>query len=314
MENQRKAYLYAAFVIVFWATVASAFKISLRYVSPLQLLLYASLTSMIVLFTILVAQGKLSLLKESTKREYLNSAILGGLNPFLYYIVLFEAYSLLQAQEAQPLNQTWIILLPLLSIIILRQKIGWKSIIALLIGFIWVFIIATGGDLLGFRFANLTGVLLALGSAVIWALFWIYNVKDKRDEVVKLFLNFLFGFIFILIVAIPTSNVIVTDMNGLLGAAYVGIFEMGLTFVLWLSALRLSKTTAHVSSLIYFVPFISLIIIHFSVGEAILASTIVGLLFIVAGVLVQHYQGRERDENPNPHIDTPNKAQKGDPS
>lgn len=293
MEKQKQAYVYAIFVVIFWATVASAFKISLRYVDTFQLLLYSSLTSVIVLFLILLGQKKLKLLKGLSKRDCLHSAILGFMSPFLYYLVLFGAYSMLQAQEAQPLNQTWIILLPLLSIIILRQKIGARSILALIIGFIGVLIISTHGDILGFRFTSLPGVLMALGSAVIWSLFWIYNVKDERDEVVKLFLNFAFGFAFILVATILFSNVIISETSGLYGAVYVGVFEMGITFVLWLTALRLSRTTAQVSTLIYLVPFLSLIFINIFVGEQILISTIVGLLFIVAGIMIQQYNGRK---------------------
>lgn len=295
MERQRQAYVYAIFVVMLWATVASAFKLSLGYVDTFQLVLYSSLTSLMILFLILAFQRKLGQVKLCSREDIVRSALLGFLNPFLYYLVLFGAYSLLRAQEAQPLNQTWIILLPLLSIIILGQKIGAKSILALAIGFIGVLIISTQGDILGLRFTNVVGVVLALGSAVIWSLFWIYNVKDDRDEVLKLFLNFSFGFVFILVATIVFSNLAVSDINGILGSLYVGAFEMGITFVLWLKALSLSETIAKVSSLIYLVPFISLVIIHFTVGEDILISTIVGLAFIVAGIIIQQYGGNPKN-------------------
>jgi drug/metabolite transporter (DMT)-like permease len=77
--------------------------------------------------------------------------------------------------------------------------------------------------------------------------------------------------------------------QGIAGSVYLGIFEMGITFILWLMALKLSSTTAKVSNLIYLSPFISLILIHFFVGEVILLSTIIGLLFIVGGIIIQQY-------------------------
>jgi drug/metabolite transporter (DMT)-like permease len=64
---------------------------------------------------------------------------------------------------------------------------------------------------------------------------------------------------------------------------------MCINFILWLMALKLSSTTAKVSNLIYLSPFISLILIHFFVGEVILLSTIIGLLFIVGGIIIQQY-------------------------
>ncbi len=305
MDKQSQAYLYALITVLFWVTVASAFKLTLRYMDFLHMLLYSSAASALVLFFILIAQGKLKQLKTYTKQQYINSAILGFLNPFFYYVILFKAYNLLLAQEAQPLNQTWAVVLPILSIIILKQKIKALNIIALLISFLGVLIISTQGNLLGFSFTSPFGVFLALFSAIIWSLFWLYNVKDKRDEVSKLFLNFTFGFIYILIAIPILSPSLLPDGGinfklatgyGLMGAIYIGLFEMGITFVLWMKALQLSKTTAQVSNFIYLVPFISLIVIHLTVGETIYPSTIIGLVFIIGGILLQQYVSRSKND------------------
>ncbi len=288
--NQRKAYLYAIAVVLIWSTVASAFKISLRYLDFIQLLFFASLVSLFVLFIVLVFQGKLMLLKTYSKKDYLLSGLLGFLNPCLYYAVLFKAYSLLPAQEAQPLNQTWAIVLALLAIIILRQRITLKNIIALVISFVGVVTISTHGHVFSLKFSSVPGAILAVASAFIWALFWLYNLKDRRDVVAKLFLNFLFGTFFIIIIVLLTKVSLRPCFAGFAGAVYVGIFEMGITFVLWLNALRLSKTTAQVSNMIYLVPFLSLVVIHFAVGEKIYISTIAGLILIISGILIQQYK------------------------
>ncbi len=297
MVDQKKAYAYAVIVVLIWSTVASAFKISLRYLNYLQLLFYASLISLLILFIILIFQNKLSLLKTYSKKDYLHSAMLGLLNPFLYYIVLFKAYSLLPAQQAVSLNYTWAIQIVLLSVPLLKQKIGFKSVLAIIISYAGVLIISTQGDILALRVTNVYGVLLALGSAVIWALFWIYNIKDKRDEVVKLFLNFLFGFIFILIAIAFSKRLIIPKIPGFTSAVYIGLFEMGITFVLWLKALKLSKTTAQVSNLIYLTPFLSLLIINIMIGEKILISTIIGLILIIMGIIMQQYKTRPFYQN-----------------
>lgn len=291
MTDQRKAYLYGFLIVAIWSTVPSAFKLSLQYQGPLQLLLIASLCSLIVFFVLILVQRKLHLLASQTVHDYIQSALLGFLNPFLYYIILFRAYSLLPAQEAQPLNQTWAIVLPLLSIIILKQKIRPLSFVALAISFFGVVILSNHGNITSLQFTNLPGVLLALGSAWVWAFYWLFNLKDKRDVVVKLFSSFIFGTLFI-------SSVVFLSKQGLpgypaiIGGIYVGVFEMGLTFVLWLRALRLSKSTAQISNLIYLVPFLALIVIHFTIGERILLSTIIGLIFIITGIILQRYTSR----------------------
>ncbi|MBE0649023.1 MAG: DMT family transporter [Bacteroidales bacterium] len=289
MKNQRKAYLFALCAVLFWSTIGSAMKISLRHIDFIQLLLLSNLVAVIVLFVILIFQNKLQLLQGLHLRDWANSAILGLLNPFLYYVVLLMAYDLLKAQEAGTLNYIWPLVLVLLSIPLLKQKISGWSFVAILISFAGLLIISTQGDILGLNFSSPLGVLLAVGSAIFWALYWILNMKDPREDVSKLFLNFCFGFVYILAFWLFRGDFQAPGWQGITGSVYLGIFEMGLTFILWLKALNYSSNTAKVSNLIYLSPFISLIIIRFTVGETILLSTVIGLCFIVSGIILQQY-------------------------
>jgi len=60
---------------------------------------------------------------------------------------------------------------------------------------------------------------------------------------------------------------------------------MSVTFFIWLKALEKSKNFAKTGNFIYLTPFISLIFIHFIVGERIYFSTIIGLTLIVLGII-----------------------------
>lgn len=200
------------------------------------------------------------------------------------------------AQEAGTLNYTWPIVLVLLSIPILKQKINLVSFLAILISFIGIIVISTHGRILELKFSNPTGVALAVGSAIFWALYWLFNMKDKRDETLKIFLNICFGFFYILITILLFSKIKFPSTDTLMGAIYIGAFEMGITFVIWLKALKHSTTTAKVSNLIYLSPFIALIVIRLTVGEKILLSTIIGLILVVLGIILQKYSGRKQAE------------------
>lgn len=287
MKQQNKSYLFALLAILFWSTIGSAFKITLRYITFAELLFFASGVSFLVIFTSIIITGKITLLFKQTSPQILQSALLGLLNPFLYYLVLLKAYDILPAQEAGTLNYIWPVVLVLLSIPLLKQKIGFLSIFAILISFAGTIIIGTKGNILSLKFDNPSGIILALGSAIFWALFWIYNVKDKRDELIKLLLNFGFGLVYVFIYLIFTNGFHPIKLYGLAGSVYVGIFEMGLTYILWLKAMKYSTTTAKISNLVFLSPFISLIFIRFTVGEDILLSTIIGLVFIVGGIIMQ---------------------------
>jgi drug/metabolite transporter (DMT)-like permease len=256
---------------------------------PKVLLLISSATACLFLIIFLLISGKYSQLKKLQTKDWICSAVMGLFNPFLYYLVLFKAYSMIQAQEAVALNYIWPVMLVVFSMIFLKQKIGWISIFAIMISFSGTFVIATHGQLASFRFTNPLGTTLAAGSSIFWAAFFILNMKDKREAYSKMFLNFLFGFLYILAWNFISGGTKMPAFIGISGAVYIGIFEMGLTFVLWLTALKLSSTTARVSNLVYLSPFLSLMIVSIFVGEKIMISTIVGLLIIVSGILIQQW-------------------------
>ena len=295
MTTTKQSYIYAALAILFWSTVPTAFKISLAELDVLSMLTIAVLTSTIVLFTVVLAGNKTSLIRKSTGRELFSSAVLGFINPFVYYLILLKAYQLLPAQVAQPLNMIWPIILVFLSVPILGQKIERKSFIALIISFIGVYIISSQGNPFSLGQTNLTGVLLATGSSVFWAVYFILNVKDKRDEAVKLFLNFLFASAYLVITMIITGKwQLDISFRGTSASVYVGIFEMGITFLFWLKALQLASTTDKVSNLVYFAPFLSLIFVHFILHEPVYYTTPAGLLLIIAGILIQNRKPARR--------------------
>ena len=289
MERIRQSYIYALIAIFFWSTIPTAFKICLSELEILPMLTIASLTSALILFMILAAGGKIDLIMRSTRKELLGSAVLGLINPFLYYLILLKAYQLLPAQVAQPLNMIWPIILVFLSVPVLGQKIRTKSFIALFISFAGVYIISSQGKLFSTGQSNLAGVLLATGSSVFWAFYFILNVKDKRDEALKLFLNFLSGsFYLIVFMTLTHSWDIDYGLKGVLSAVYIGIFEMGITFFFWLKALQLAPTTDKISNLVYIAPFLSLIFVHFILNEPVYYTTPAGLLLIISGIWMQN--------------------------
>ncbi len=286
-KKQYSGYLFAGLAIVFWSTISTAFKISLRYQNPIQLLLNASFFSAIVIFIVILLQKKTGLLTQGTRRDLIRSAILGFLNPFLYYSVLLEAYDRLPAQEAQALNYIWAIMLALLAIPLLKQKPRFRDLSGVLVSFCGAVIIAFRGDFSTMSFKEPVGVILALSSTLIWAIFWIFNVRDKRDEVVKLFWIFIFGYMYVFIYAYAMGQAEFPNKYALVSSAYVGVFEMGITFILWLMALQRAKSTARVTNLIFITPFISLLFINRILGETIALSTIAGLVLIIGGILWQ---------------------------
>jgi drug/metabolite transporter (DMT)-like permease len=286
MKNQHRAYLFAIVTVLLWSTAATAFKIALKELSNIHILAVANLTSWTVFLMFMFFQRKFTLLNSISLKEWGISAIQGLLNPFAYYVILFKAYSMLPAQVAQPVNFVWPIVLMLLSVPMLKQPLRLTGIIALLVSFSGVLVLATQGDLTSFRITNPIGIAYALLTSVIWATFWLINLKDRRDDLVKLFLSFSFSMVYIVIFIAVTGNPFSLFSPAALPAIYIGLFEMGFTFIFWLKALQLSHSTGKIANLIYITPFLSLLIIHLVLHEQLYNTSIIGLCLIVAGILI----------------------------
>lgn len=294
MNNQRKAMIYGLLAVLAWSTVATAFKLALQRMDHFQLLFLANVFSLIALGLVLVLQRRLGLLLRVSPLQLGMCAGLGFLNPFFYYLVLFKAYALLPAQVAQPLNYTWALTLTWLAVPILGQRLRLRDGLAGIICYSGVLVITTGGDLRSMHMDSGLGVALALGSTLIWALYWLANARMKFDPVAGLFLGFLFALPPVTAVTWLFSNFQISPAGIGLGA-YVGAVEMGFTFVLWLTAMRLTTSTARIANLIFLSPFLSLVFIHFVLGEHLRSATVPGLILIVAGLWYQS-SGKNQEE------------------
>lgn len=281
--------------VVLWSTVATAFKWSLQEMTPTALLAWASLTSLIVLSGCVSIQRRWGEVVATFRQRPGLYLLLGALNPCLYYLVLLRAYNLLPAQQAQSLNYTWALTLSLLAVPLLQQKLTLRDVAALLIGYCGAVVIATGGNPFSLQVVSVTGVTLALGSTILWALFWILNTRATAPPAVGLLLCFAVGTPLVWLALAFKGDAIIPSLRGIAGAVYVGVFEMGLTFMLWLAAMQRAEQVSRVANLIFLSPFLSLLLIHNILGETILPSTWIGLVLIVIGVAIQQRPAAQPD-------------------
>ncbi len=293
MKNRLKVRLFAIGAIVMWSTAASAFKISLRFGSPFSIVFTASAVSLCiysisVILSLCRGKRKLSI----DPAAFAGGAVRGLLNPFLYYLILLEAYHRLMAQTAMVINYLWPVTLVLLSIPLLGQKIRPAGVLAIMLSFSGVAVMGLlGGEGRPGGSADLIGIVLALVSTIVWSLFWLLNVRDKREHDLKLFLDFLFGMIYLSLYGVLTGSFGHVGIEAIAGGVYIGIFEMGFAFILWMKALTLASSTAEVSNLVFLTPFLALALVGIVVGERIGPATVAGLILVVAGILMQRGLG-----------------------
>jgi drug/metabolite transporter (DMT)-like permease len=287
MDRDARALLLGLSAVLLWSTSATAFKLALKSLDVFQLLFYASATSALALLAVVARRGQLAELPAYFRATPAYCLGMAALNPCLFYLVLLTAYDLLPAQQAQAINYTWAITLSLMAIPLLGQMMHRRDVIAALGGYCGVLIIATRGDVLGLRFDSVTGVLLALLSTVIWATYWIAGLRRPRDAAVSLCINFILAVPISGLVCLAFSSLAIPDWRGLAAAVYVGLFEMGITFLFWSTALKTATRVTRVGNLIFLSPFFSMIFIQAVLGEDIHPATLLGLCLIVPATLYQ---------------------------
>ncbi|MGI2025875.1 DMT family transporter [Endozoicomonas acroporae] len=293
MTDNSKACFYALATALLWSTIATAFKIALKYLDPWQLVFWSVATSTTLLTIIVMIQGKAGLVVSQFQQSSGLFLALGLLNPFLYHVALFGAYDLLPAQQAQALNYSWPMALTLLAVPLLGKKLSLTSLLCCLLAYGGVLLICTRGELESLNFASPIGVILALSSTIIWALYWLLNTRREGDPVVGLLICFLCGLPWIIAATALFSDFWPIASEGLATATYVGLIEMGFAYILWLKALKLADHTAMVSNISYLSPFLSLIFIANILGESIYPATYAGLIMIIVAVLAQQHLSRK---------------------
>jgi drug/metabolite transporter (DMT)-like permease len=257
--------------------------------SLLQLLTGASFFSLLIVGVCLCQRGELVLALTTFTSNIKSICLLAVLNPILYYLVLLKAYALLPAQVAQSINYTWAITLTLLSVPMLKHKLTFRDIVAIVLGYVGVVFIAFGGRGIEGTI-NGFGIVLALLSTLIWAGYWLLSARDPRPPLIKLFQSFLVGFPVLFIITFYIDGFAqFTEIKPWFYIAYIGTFEMGLAFIFWQLAMHHTDRVSQISTLIFLSPFASLFIIQSVLGEPIHPLTLLGLGLIIGGILFQKY-------------------------
>ena len=298
MNRNTQAILLALAAVLSWSTVATAFKIALAHLTHFEMLLIASITSVLIFTIVLTFQGKWNLVKCLTGKQWKELAFQGFLNPAAYYLILFKAYDMLPAQVAQPVNYAWPIVLLILLAIFAKQPIPSKKYIGMIISMSGVVMISLGTGQLSDMDVPVSGVLLAAFSAFFWAGYWMVNNKhkDNIDAIVSLFGSFLCGSLYLL-ASIPIFDISLPSINGLLAGMYVGGFEMAIPFICFGIAMRITSNPALINQLCYLSPFLSLFFIAMVLREPIVITTYIGLVLIVAGIVFNEYFVKKKPVN-----------------
>jgi drug/metabolite transporter (DMT)-like permease len=288
MTEEKISFFYVSLAVLLWSTTPTVGKLLLINLNNLQILFYTSLIASISLFIIILFQKKIGLIKKYKWKDYWHFACMGFVGVFLYYIFLYAGLMFAPAQEAFIVNYTWPVWVVIFATIVLKEEFNFKKILAIILGFIGVYVVVTKGNLFNLSFSNIKGDLFAFAGAISYGIFSVFGKKYNYEKFTSMMFYYVFTFIFITISTLLFSKIPKISIYELAGLMWLGIFTSGLAFVFWFLALK-HGDTAKISNIVFLTPFLSIVFVYFILGEEILFSSVLGLILIVAGILIQSY-------------------------
>lgn len=292
--RDKKSKKYTALSLITIAAIAgggipSCAKIALREMPPLTFTLFRFLSAGIILIPIFLSK------KQSIKLKDLKNMVLVSLLATSNVAFFALGVKRTTATIAQMLYAAVPIIAGTFSYLLLKEKVTFKKLSGVLLGFIGVLTIillpvigkssAFNGDLIG----NLL-IFIAVSS------FSLYTVLSKKYQ--KKYSPLTLTVIFIITTTCVQSCLAPTELKsnpswwkevsiaGVLGLAYVGIIGTGFYYLLY--QLVIKKTTPVIASItLYLQPIFSFIWAFFLLGERLTFGFIVGsiLAFIGAGLV-----------------------------
>ena len=282
----KKSYFYALVSVFFWSTTTTVSKLLLHSISTMQVLAVSSVFATLFLLMVNVFKGNLKQLKSYQPRDYLVLAGVGFLGMFLYRMLLFFGVARMLASQAMIVNYLWPIMAVLASCVILREKLTVRKAIAVVMSFLGVVIVTTGGSAAGLSGSDLTGTVLVAVAAVFYGLFVAINKRLKYDSFVSMMFYNAVAAICAILGTLFSGETLLLTLSQNLGLVWVGVCNTAIGFVAWDLAMK-TGDTAKVANLAYITPFLSLVVAYFLLGDPITIWSVGGLTVIVAGILLQ---------------------------
>ena len=294
------SYIFVIAAALLWGSTPAVGKLLFANLDSLQVLFFNSLFAFLGLFIFLLFQRKISVIRTYVAKDYFTLTWMGFLGAFLYTLFFFIALWFLSAQEAFIINYLWPVMAVIFAAVILKEKINLRKAVGLLSSFIGVAIVVTQGNFLALHFNSVAGVLFAIAGAVVLGLFWVLDKKQNYDKIISITFYYFVSSVLALATVLVFSEIPAMTTRQILGLIWLGTFTSGFAFVFWTLALKYGDT-AKMSNMIFLTPFVSLVYIHFLVGEKILISSIIGLIIIVSGIVIQ---STKNSLSPQPNIGT----------
>jgi drug/metabolite transporter (DMT)-like permease len=284
MDNKKKAVLLTALAGSLWGTSFPAIKIGLQYMDTYTFVFLRFLAASLTMLFVLLITKNFSL-NFSKKRLLL---FLGAING-VAYLMQYAGMVYATASESSlfvNLSAVWV---ALLSPIALKERLGGKKIIGVIVSLLGVLLMTTNLDFASLGTGDIMGDFLVIGAGILWAVFIVYNkplVGGSRNLVQSMTWLLLFTMLPLLF-TVPFSAETYNSLPWEAWATvlYTAVLCWVVPYYLWLKGLKLiSPVTSAIVLLTEII--IAVTISTIALGEVFSIITGIGAIFIIIAILL----------------------------
>jgi len=286
-----RAYFFAVIPILLWAStplLVTELAAQLPIVQVNWLVTGFSIVSLSMTMTVLKRWRRL---RDYSRKEVGTMLVLGATGLFPYTTLYYLAFALAPdaAGNSNIINYLWPIWIVILAVPILKEKLGWKKILGIVLSFAGVYLIFTGGQWIRIHFEHLPAYLSAAAGAFFWGLFSVQNKRHRFEALTAMFLYNVSAFLCFTAVALLASPLVWPTTRSWLLLFLLGGIVNGFSYLFWILALR-AGDTAKIANLVYITPFLALLYLAMLRGINITATQLAALVLVLAGPVLQEIQ------------------------
>ncbi|MFZ7946208.1 DMT family transporter [Neobacillus sp. 19] len=288
-----KTFIMASITVIIWGSTFAAIRVGLQggYSAGHLILSRYLIASAIFAVYALWPGVKFRLPK---KEDLLRISILGWVGISIYHIGVTFGEQTVSAATAGMLVSSAPIFTALISVFILKERMGLFGWIGLALGFIGIAIITIGSAGPSLQLSK--GAFLVLMSAVATSVLFAYQ-KPLLSRYSSIELTAYFTWVGMLPFFIFSPGLISdiqhATMEANLSALYIGIFPTAIGYVTWALALSSGKASS-VTSMLYIEPVFAILAAGIWLNEWPTLLSINGGAIAIAGVIVVNLLGSKQ--------------------
>ncbi len=275
-------------LVVVWAFAFLFIKIGLEELSFVNLTIMRFLIVCLVLTLILFFQKKR--FSKLHKKDIVPIFLLGFFGVIVYHLGLNYGEQFISPAAASLIIATVPVQIIILSTIFLKEKIGLKKLIGVIIALCGVVVISIWGKAgASIHIEYISAVLAVLIAAIMSALYTIAGKKllTRYSALSLTTYAMLLGSLGLtpFIRGSLLDQISKMSMTGWFAVVFLGVLSTVVGYGLWYVVLKI-KSASEISIYLYAIPVLSTIISYFMFKERITSMFILGGFLVIAGLII----------------------------